>query len=69
MTGSQVVIFGLLIKCPFNKAKHDCPLAPKRTITSLEGKFHYARMIDKKTIGQIIKIHTQCFENRCKGEC
>ena len=69
MTGAQVIIFGLLIKCPFNQEKHDCPLASQRATTSLEEKFDCARMIDKETIGQIIQFHTQCFENRFKGEC
>ena len=64
---SKFLLFGLLINCPFLRAKTDCPLHEFRCNPSLERKFHYLDGLEEENLEEMIAHHEQCYSRRSKG--
>ncbi len=69
MTHKEMLIFGLMIKCPVNGEQlPGCPLHEYRDLLSLEQKFEFTCKLDSQMVEEIIAIHNECFHKREKVE-
>lgn len=57
-------LFGLLIKCPFERELGSCPLLAMRTVECLEEKYVLAEQFSEGEAHQLLAVHQACYRAR-----
>jgi len=63
----SILLFGLLISCPCNRATENCPLTELRKQKSLEDKFELANHLSPIEVREMIEYHNTCFSTRLRS--
>jgi hypothetical protein len=58
------LLFGLLIKCPFELELGSCPLLPLRKAECLEEKYVISEQFSEDESYQLLSVHQDCYRTR-----
>ena len=61
---SSLLLFGLLIKCPFEREIVGCPLLALRRVKCLEDKYVLAEQFSEGESRRLLTMHQACYLTR-----